>query len=174
VLRVLLVLVLVAACGSKGSDDPARTRGSGRLSSPTDVVKGSLSVDGQPLALVACATGHVDHVFAEVVTVSGKLRFEDQALFWNPDPAAGVRGDRLDCEKLDRSWGGGNRLDGTSYFRGTLAFRCTLGKVPVVGDLTLDCGNITPDERTQLDGNRKELLDKQGAGSGSSGSGSAR
>ena len=139
-----------------------------------DVVKGSLSVDGKSLALMGCVAGHVDHVFAEVVTVSGKLRFEDQALYWNPDPAAGVRGDRLDCEKLDRSWGGGNRLDGTSYFRGTLAFRCRLGSAPVIGELTIDCGNITPSERAQLDGNRKELLDKQGMGSGSAGAGSDR
>ncbi len=169
-----LLLVALAACGSPSNTDPPEpTFASGGGSGAGALeVKGTLRFGGKPLALLGCVAGHVDHVFAEVVTASGKLRFEDQQLYWNPDPSAGVRGDRLDCEKLDRSWGGGNRLDGTSYFRGTLAFRCTLGPTPVTGELTLDCGSITAAERAQLDGNRQELLDKQKAGSGSSGSGS--
>ena len=44
---------------------------------------------------------------------------------------------------------------------GTLAFACAHDGAPVAGDLVLDCGGITLDERAQLDANRQELRDRQ-------------
>ena len=67
----------------------------------------------------------------------------------------------LACEKLERSWGGGARVDGSAYFRGTLDFRCRWIDSLLVGKLTLDCGHITPEERRSLDKNRAETLKEQ-------------
>lgn len=155
-MRSLVVLLLVA-CG--GKDEPpivVEVTGSG---SSTDIVKGTLSVDGQPATLGACKPGHSVRPFVELQTSKGKLRFENQILYWNPDPNAVTRGAQLDCTKLDRSWGGGVRMpgDGTAYWRGKLWFQCGA----VAGELELDCGNITAKERAQLDGKRNDLLDEQ-------------
>ncbi len=155
-----LLLALLCACG-KPDDQVVEVLGS---SSATDVVKGSLTVDGKAVMLGACKPGHSVHPLVELITSAGKLRFEDQQLYWNAIADAPTRGDKLTCKKLDRSWGGGVRLpgDGTSYWRGTLWFRCRAeGTGDLVGELELDCGNITPTERAQLDGKRQDLLDKQ-------------
>lgn len=105
-------------------------------------VTGTLSVGGVPAQLLGCRPGHGVHVFVEVDTSLGTLRFGDAKLAW--------RGAELACEKLDRSWGGGVRRDGSAYFRGSLAFRCG----PLTGDLALDCGHITPQEAADLARNR--------------------
>jgi hypothetical protein len=105
-------------------------------------VTGTLTVDGASARLGACRPGHAVHVFVEVDTSVGTLRFGDGKLAWN--------GVALTCTKLDRSWGGGVRRDGSAYFRGTLAFRCDR----LTGDLSLDCGAITPDEGAELAKNR--------------------
>jgi hypothetical protein len=99
---------------------------------------GSLTVDGVSAALARCRPGHDAHVFVEVDTSLGVLRFGSGKLSWNASELA--------CEKLDRSWGGGVRGDGSAYFRGTLAFRCG----GLVGDLALDCGGITQEEAAEL------------------------
>ncbi len=104
-------------------------------------VTGTLTVDGTAATLKACRPGHAVHVFVEVDTSAGLLRFGEGKLYWN--------GTELTCTKLDRSWGGGVRGDDSAYFRGTLAFDC--GKV--TGDLKLDCGHITLEERAELDKN---------------------
>src|SRR5262245_46102294 len=101
-----------------------------------------LTVDGAAATLVRCRPAHAVHVFVEVDTALGTLRFAEGKLFWNGREKA--------CSKLDRSWGGGIRADGSAYFRGTLAFRCE----GLVGDLSLDCGQITPDEGAELAKNR--------------------
>jgi hypothetical protein len=153
--RLLLVLGL-AACGSK--DEPAAVEVIGTASA-TDVVKGTLVVDGAPATLGACKPGHSTRPFVELVTSKGKLRFENQILYWNPERDAVTRGAELSCTKLDRSWGGGVRLpgDGTSYWRGKLWFTCGA----ITGELELDCGNITAKERAELDGRRQETLEQQ-------------
>lgn len=157
------LFIALAACNSDKPSEPTRKPGAG------DVITGTLAVDGQPQTMLACNAGHSPHVFVEVLTTSGRLRFEEQVLYWTTDTAATDRGDPLACEQLDRSWGGGTRMDGTSYFRGTLVFRCTRGKMPFIGDMTIDCGNITAGEREGLDRNRREYLEeRQRAGSGSS------
>ncbi|MEO8706470.1 MAG: hypothetical protein ABI867_40975 [Kofleriaceae bacterium] len=147
-------LAVVCACSS----DPAPP--AIEVVTPTgarDVFTGTITVAGKPGAPTACSPGHSVHTFVEVVTSAGKLRFEDQQLYWNPTPGAITRGDRLECTKLDRSWGGGNRSDGTSYWRGTLVFTCGA----ITGDLDLDCGSITKEERAQLDANRRSMQDDQ-------------
>lgn len=158
-MRALLLAALVA-CG-KSDESVVEVLGS---ASATDVVKGSLTVGGKAVTLGACKPGHSVHPLVELITSAGKLRFEDQQLYWNPvaDVIAG-RGDLLTCEKLDRSWGGGVRLpgDGTSYWRGKLWFRCGAPTGEIAGEIELDCGNITAAERAQLDGKRQDLLDKQ-------------
>ena len=138
-LRSALVLALVAC-----SRPDAQSR----------EVVGTLVVDGKPVIVVACRPDHAVHVYVELVTASGVLRFEDAALYWNPDREALSRGPKLVCTKLDRSWGGGTRMDGSSYWRGTLDFACGA----VTGSLSLDCGNITPEERQSLDDNRRKAL----------------
>ncbi|HLL22234.1 MAG TPA: hypothetical protein VK427_08880 [Kofleriaceae bacterium] len=140
-------LLLLAACGS--AKEPA----------PTEV-RGSLSIDGKPLAPTACRVGRGVGTYAEVVTAQGKLRFEDKQLFWTTDAKVG-RGETLACDKLERSWGGGMRTDGTAYFRGHLIFTCTGTAGAIVGDLELDCGGITAEERAQLDKSRVDVRCQQ-------------
>ena len=105
-------------------------------------VAGRFAVAGRPAELLGCRPGHDAHVFVDIDTSLGVLRFGSGALSWN--------GVALACQKLDRSWGGGVRKDGAAYFRGTLAFRCGA----LAGDLTLDCGQITSEEATELSHNR--------------------
>ena len=105
-------------------------------------VTGTLTVDGAPAELVSCRPGHAVHVFVDVDSTKGTLRFGEGKLAWNGSP--------LTCSKLDRSWGGGIRRDGSAYFRGTLAFRCDR----IEGELSLDCGGITPEEGAELATNR--------------------
>ncbi len=100
-----------------------------------------------------CRPGAAVHIFVEVVTPEGVLRFEDQKLAWNGEP--------LTCARLDRSWGGGRRPGNVAYWRGTLAFDCKAGARTVSGDLSLDCGNITAAERAELDAHRTQLKDDQ-------------
>jgi len=160
-MRRTLVVVALVACGTK---QPATS----------SEVLGTLTLDGQPLEIRACRPGRGVTTYVELVTAKGTLRFEDRQLFWSADPAGG-RGDALACERLDRSWGGGTRTDGTSYFRGQLIFACRGPVGALAGDVTVDCGGITPEERAQLDRNRRDLRQQQrdAAGAGSAGSGSA-
>ena len=129
-MRALAAAWLAGAC-SKPAPPPANAD-----------VTGTLTVDGAEAMLLACRPGHAVHVFVDVDTTRGTLRFGEGKLAWNGSP--------LTCSKLDRSWGGGVRRDGTAYFRGTLAFRCDRAS----GDLALDCGGITPDEGAELAKNR--------------------
>jgi hypothetical protein len=133
-LGALTVAWLVAAC-SKPEPPPV-----------TADVTGTLTVDGAPAKLVRCRPGHAVRVFVEVDTSLGILRFGEGKLSWNGSEQA--------CSKLDRSWGGGVRGDGSAYFRGTLAFRCG----GLLGDLSLDCGQITPDEGAELAKNRAAAM----------------
>jgi hypothetical protein len=130
---------------------------------PNADVTGTLTVDGEPAQLVACRPGHAAHVFVDVDSSKGTLRFGDGELAWSGSP--------LTCSKLDRSWGGGIRRDGSAYFRGTLAFRCDR----IAGELRLDCGGISPEEGAELATNgaaaRNAAQPEAPAGSGS-GSGS--
>ena len=128
----LAVAWLASACGRA---EPPAARGQ------RDVT-GTLAVDGAPAQLVRCRPGHAVNVFVEVDTTLGTLRFGDGKLSW--------QGSEQVCQKLDRSWGGGIRQDGTAYFRGTLSVRC--GKL--AGDLALDCGQISPAEGAELARNR--------------------
>ena len=141
-MRIALLLALVAC----GNETPKK--------SPE--VTGSLSLDGKPLAIVSCRAGRGVTTYVELLTAEGKLRFEDKQLFWSKqDPG---RGDKLECEKLDRSWGGGMRKDGTAYFRGHLIFACKGPVGAITGDVTMDCGGITAEERASLDKNRTDML----------------
>jgi hypothetical protein len=127
---LLAVAWFASACG-KPAPVPAATE-----------VTGTLTVGGEAARLERCRPGHAVHVFVEIDTTLGVLRFGQGKLHWN--------GNELSCSKLDRSWGGGLRQDGSAYFRGTLAFRCAT----LEGELTLDCGQITTEERAELDRNR--------------------
>ena len=128
----LAIAWLAGACSNKPEPPPP----------PTADVTGALTIDGAAARLVRCRPAHAVHVFVEVDTALGTLAFREGKLFWNGTEKA--------CSKLDRSWGGGIRADGSAYFRGTLAFRCE----GLVGDLSLDCGQITPDEGAELAKNR--------------------
>ncbi len=173
---VALPLLVLVACGSKDPDRPPPTPDPPKIfRNPSDKINGTLLVDGNRVELEACLPGHEEHTFVSVRTAKGTLKFEEGKLYWNG-------GDALGCDKLDRSWGGGVRDDKSAYWRGTLTFKCTVdcsritgdhckGKMlqEIDGDLALDCGNITDEERRQLDGNRKDMIDQQhGSGSGSS------
>jgi hypothetical protein len=113
-------------------------------------VRGTFTVGAAAARLERCRPGHAVHVFVEIDTSLGTLRFGEGKLYWD--------GNELACAKLDRSWGGGIRQDGSTYFRGTLAFRC--GQLE--GDLTLSCGQITPVEAAQLDANRAAAIGSAG------------
>ncbi|HEY0990592.1 MAG TPA: hypothetical protein VGD80_26250 [Kofleriaceae bacterium] len=136
----LAIAWLAGACSNKPEPPPARSEG--RAEEATADVTGTLTVDGAAARPVRCRPAHAVHVYVEVDTALGTLGFREGKLFWNGTEKA--------CSKLDRSWGGGIRADGSAYFRGTLAFRCE----GLVGDLSLDCGQITPDEGAELAKNR--------------------
>jgi hypothetical protein len=164
--NALVIGVLAIGCSNSERDQPApRPQGSGSAAPAVpDKIEGSLIVDGKTVAITACRPGRATTTFVELLTAEGVLRFEDRQLFWQRDPNAVSRGEVLTCSKLDRSWGGGTRPDGNAYFRGLLRFDCT-GARAISGDVTVDCGNITPTERAQLDENRKQMLDEQKQGS---------
>jgi hypothetical protein len=148
--RLPLVVLALAACGNKSA-------------STTKEVTGTLSVKGEAVTVTKCHPDRgIDGVYVILETTKGALRFEAKKLYWNGDDPEGFRrGATLDCTKVDRSWGGGSRTDGTAYFRGTLDFDCHDGPNKIAGNLTLDCGNITAEERAQLDKQRKDLQDEQ-------------
>ncbi|MDX2087991.1 MAG: hypothetical protein SFX73_09080 [Kofleriaceae bacterium] len=158
--------VLAIGCSKSERDQPAPPRQGSGSAAPAvpDKIEGTLSVDGKPVAITGCRPGRATTTFVELLTAEGVLRFEDRQLFWQVDPKAVSRGEVLSCTKLDRSWGGGTRTDGSAYFRGLLRFECT-GVRAISGDVTVDCGNITPTERGQLDANRQHMLDEQKQGS---------
>jgi hypothetical protein len=139
---LLAVAWFAGACGKPG---PAPERLDGLE------VTGSLTVEGVAARLERCRPGHAVHVFVEIDSSLGTLRFGEGKLYWD--------GNELACAKLDRSWGGGIRQDGSSYFRGTLAFRC--GKL--AGDLKLSCGHVTAQEAAQLDANQAAARGSAGA-----------
>ena len=130
-MRLVALPLALAVLGCKAAEPPPAP-------GPTPELAGTFSVGAAPAKLVACRPGHAVHVFVDVETSLGTLRFGDGKLRWD--------GAELSCEKLDRRWGGGVRNDGSSYFRGTLDFRC--GKL--AGNLQLDCGRITPAEAGEL------------------------
>ena len=147
-MRALLLLALVACGGEKDKPPPAKPE-----------VQGTLSLDGKPLTIVRCRAGQDVTTYVELLTARGKLRFEDKQMWWSADDPG--RGDKLECEKLDRSWGGGKRKDGTAYFRGHLIFVCRGPVGALAGDVTVDCGSITAEEREQLDKGRNDLLSER-------------
>ncbi len=151
---VALGCALVIACSQEREKPERRVVPAAQYTpKPGDRVTGSLVVDGTPVTDLACRPGARVHIFIEVVTSRGVLRLEDATLSWNDQP--------LSCDQLDRSWGGGRRPGNDAYWRGTLAFRCAAGVRTFVGDLDIDCGGITPDERAQLDAKRTGLQDEQ-------------
>lgn len=151
-------------CGKK-ADDKADPQGSG--SAPAvepDRYVGALSLDGKPLEITRCRPGHNESqaIHLDLVTTAGVLRFVPYVpqMRWNPKPDSTEPGAPIECTDLQRSWGGGNRPDGTTYFRGRLIFYCKFGTSVIAGDVNVDCGNITPLERKLLDENQKKNRDK--------------
>jgi hypothetical protein len=149
-MRWLPALLLVAACSEKKPPPAAKRE-----------VEGTLSLDGKPLTVTQCRAGRGVTTYVDLVTAEGKLRFEDAKLFWSRDATVAGRGDQLECKKLDRSWGGGLRRDQTSYFRGHLMFNCVGPAGPITGDVMVDCGNTTFEERQQLDENARKFREEQ-------------
>ncbi len=146
----LALLVSLAACG-KGT-------------TASKEVTGTLSVKGADVTVTKCRPDHdASGTYVVMETPVGALRFTNKQLWWNgSDPEGFSPGAVLDCTRLDRSWGGGLRTDGTSYWRGTLSFDCHDGPNTYTGKLTLDCGNITPEERASLDKQRTDMRQEQG------------
>ena len=105
-----LAALWVAACGKSA---PASKE-----------VTGTFTVKGDAVTVTKCRPDRgANGVFVVLSTPKGALRFENKKLWWNgDDPDGKFPGAALDCKKLDRSWGGGQRADGTAYFRGTLDF----------------------------------------------------
>jgi hypothetical protein len=155
--RAHLALVVLAACG-KGA-------------TASKEVTGTFEAKGAAVTVTKCRPDHdVDGTYVVMETAAGALRFTNKQLWWNGSDTEGFApGAVLDCKRLDRSWGGGLRNDGTSYWRGTLSFDCHDGPNTYTGNLTLDCGNLTPEERASLDKQRTDMRQQQ-AGSGSAGS----
>lgn len=158
-MRAWLVTALVVATGCLGRDTdsdkhaaPATSPGAVVAATPhaTRDVTGTLTIDGRPQVVTACRAGSGFGTYVELMTASGKLRFEAKTMYWEPRADSVLRGDPLPCRKLDRSWGGGKRGDGTAYFRGKLIFDCGA----IAGDLDVSCGNITPAEHAELDKNQ--------------------
>ena len=151
--HLALVAIFAAACG-KGA-------------TASKEVTGTVEAKGAATTVTKCRPDHdASGTYVVMETPTGALRFTNKQLWWNgSDPEGFAPGAVLDCTKLDRSWGGGLRTDGTSYWRGTLAFDCHDGPNTYKGDLKLDCGNITAEERASLDKQRTDMRQEQ-AGSG--------
>lgn len=130
---VALAVALASGLGCKQAEPPP-------AAAPAELT-GTFTVGAAPARLLACRPGHAVHVFVDIETSLGTLRFGEGVLRWDGAP--------LTCEKLDRRWGGGVRNDGSSYFRGTLDFRCG----QLAGQLALDCGRITAGEASELERN---------------------
>jgi hypothetical protein len=152
-MRWLAALAVVACSSGK---DPGGGSGSGSAPTPPsagDHMTGTLAIDGTAVAMTVCRPGSDKTIFVEVATPKGSLHFQDRSIAWIVDGAR----QNLACDPLPTNkaiWGGGVRGDGTVYFRGELKFTCK-GAIGVVdGDLNLECGRITADERTKLDANR--------------------
>lgn len=138
-MRVALLIVLVA-CNSTKASAPEIT--------------GTLVIAGKDVSSkMQCKPGAAVHIFVDIVTPEGTLRFEDQKLSMN--------GEVLACDKLDRKWNGARRPDGTAYWRGTLAFDCTAEPGRITGDLDLACGHLTLEERAALDRADRELEEQK-------------
>jgi hypothetical protein len=154
--RAFVIIAIASACSSTKPAAPEIT--------------GTLSIHGVDVSSkMQCKAGAAVHIFVDIVTPEGTLRFEDQKLSMN--------GEVLACKKLDRKWNGTRRPDGTAYWRGTLAFDCAGDPAAITGDLDLACGNITLEERAQLDRAQRELDEQKRrnaanpSGSAASGSG---
>ena len=154
---------LLAACSGKQADEekpppPMRVDAAPRLIVP-DKIEGTLALDGRPLEILRCRPGHEGTVYVDLVTAAGALRFvsgETERMFWNPRPEANERGAPIECSIPHRSWGGTRRPeDGTTYFRGELAFSCRGVPGAIEGKVSLECGNISPFERALLDDGRR-------------------
>jgi hypothetical protein len=161
-MRGLALVLLLVACRGEKQDAPDRAGPGDAAPRPVvpDAITGKLALDGKPLAITACGPGRDGSIFVDLVTAAGTLRwvaYEDHRMFWNGAP--------LDCGQVGRSWGGGTRPDGTTYFRGRLIFSCKGAVGTLDGDVTLDCGNIDSFERKKLDENRQQSLDDQRRGS---------
>jgi hypothetical protein len=143
----LVLAVFAIACGTSSKSPP-----------PSIGVTGSLTIDGEVATPTRCQPGSGPAgVYIQIETTRGHVRFEDTKLYFTPGADSPDRGELLACTKLDRSWGGGTRADGSSYWRGMLDVRC--GRV--TGRLDIDCGDITDEERAQLDKNRQDLREQQ-------------
>jgi hypothetical protein len=141
-MRVVVLAALSLACRS--AEPPT--------AAAHDELSGTFRVGPAPARLIACKPGHGVHVFVDVETSLGTLRFGEGKLRWD--------GAELACEKLDRRWGGGVRNDGSAYFRGMLDFRC--GKL--VGQLNLDCGGVSASEGAELEKNARAAGSAQSSG----------
>ena len=141
--RFAVAIVLLVACRDAADRAPlAQVAADARVDGPPDRIAGMIVVGGKPITPTTCRVGRDAHLYVETPTPHGTLRFTNATLVWNRAVLA--------CTKLDRSWGGGSRTDGTHYWRGMLDFVCG----DLTGKLELDCGGITPAERAQLDNNR--------------------
>ncbi len=157
-----LVALLCACEGKPPAGDPAG--GAPPRPAVPDRIEGTLALDGKPLAITGCRPGHQGTVYVDLVTAAGALRFvggEAERMFWNPRPDANERGAPIECSIPHRSWGGTRRQDGTTYFRGELAFACRGPAGALDGKVSLECGNITPLERALLDDGRRRRREAQ-------------
>ncbi|MBA3541740.1 MAG: hypothetical protein H0T79_19150 [Deltaproteobacteria bacterium] len=165
-MNLSLPLILAAVCGACGTPD-----------APTPATAPStLTIDGAAIAVTGCRAGlnarrdgiALDLVLAKATPTAGiaRLRFTRQRLHAAATSDGLDDGTELECTKLDRSWGGGARADGTYYWRGFLDFRCTQGTHQLVGRQELACGDPTPEEKASLDHQRDLHRQLPGPGSG--------
>lgn len=130
-------------------------------------ITGTLVIHGTDVSSkMQCKPGAAVHIFVDIVTPEGTLRFEDQTLR--------LDGEALACDKLDRKWNGTRRPNGTAYWRGTLAFDCASEPGRVVGELELACGNPTLEEKAQLDRAARELDEQKRRNAANQGSAAPR
>jgi hypothetical protein len=154
----LLAIAGIAACKDKRGGEAKPAPGLADAGPPApDKLEGTLTLDGKPLELVKCRPGREGSIYVDLVTAAGALRFvggEATQMYWSPGPDGSARGVQIACSIPHRSWGGGTRADGSTYFRGELAFSCRGAAGALDGKVSVDCGNISPLERRLLDETR--------------------
>lgn len=156
----LIVLALAASAAACKSDD----QGGGKATTGGAAagVKGAATLDGKALAIRECALKDgFDGVEVRLPTPEGVIVLADDELHWGKLDSP-LKGPELSCTRLEKDYMSGKE-SGQMFWHGTLGFDCKVADRALAGDLTLECGTVSPEMRARLEQQKQELageLDK--------------
>jgi hypothetical protein len=164
--RLVVGLVVLAACGSGKSADGGRGGGGGGGGSKE--VEGTLVVDGKPRTITKCIVERHLDTRITLVFAGGSVSYEDDDLYvYSGDDDDGImRGRELTCGDLGGERSFGTSMKGGGWARGALRADCT-APVPVKLDVTLTCGTLSAEDQKDLDDMKARMRDTGGTLGGS-------